>query len=1145
MQKQNQQDLSGLWKIRLDPKKKGILQNYQKERWQQKQESDQGTLILPGILQAQGYGDPIGLDTPWVSSLHDSMWYLREEYQGAQENEVNVPFLSQPPRHYLGWAWYQREIELSEEGQYQLYLECTHWKTTVWVDGEEKGSVLSLCSPHSYLLGNIKKGSHFLTILVDNSMQYPYRPDGHAVSDALGATWNGIAGEISIKRLPDAAILENRIWWDITIKKAIIEIVLQNLTSEKKTAEITITTPNNEIENQNYKITNPNNKKKSCLLLPKERKICQIEYLYTKEEPLWDEYQPNLNKITIQCQCGETIQTIEESFGFRKMEAKEDGFFINGRPIYLRGTHFGGEFPLTGYPATTKEEWKRIFQICKKWGMNFMRFHSYCPPKAAFSAADEIGFYLQIECGMWNYFSDQETKENKTESKEEKETNFTMQQILYQETERILAAFGNHPSFLLFSPSNEPAGDWWNPLKKWLTDFRSRDNRRLYTIQSGWPYPMKPKEIEEPDYLYFHRSGFGPYPGGSIRNQSGWFGKDYAPSLEGVRCPVICHEMGQWCSYPDFSIIEKFTGYMQPSNYKVFRAQAEKKGVLSQNKEFVFASGHLQTALYKEDLEANFRTPHLYGFELLDLHDYLGQGGAWIGVLDAFWEEKGYIKPEEFREFCNETVLLLRIPKYIFTTEETLEGKAEIAHFGKAAKKEAIVRWRLKKGETLLREEPLCQKEIPLGKNIPLGTIQISLAELAAPAQYRIELILEEKEEILQNHWDFWVYQPTSFFLKQKEKFPNGIISVEENDFILTDVREAKKALQQGKAVFLSPSFTDFSYKCPPLNSKSVFWNSQMGPRWDRGLGILCKKDHPAFSEFPTESYQQWQWAGILEGARGINLERIRSDLVPLVQVIDDWNRSYKMALLLEAKVGKGRLLLSGCNLEQGWEKAPQRAQLRQSLLQYFRSEAFHPKIRLKEEEAFSWYQDTLLLWKLKAVCWIEELPKVDCRNCISVNMENGLELEEVTFPLHIRIRWERPIWVHGFVYFPIQNRRDHRGDIREYEIWVKEIGEKEEKWELKKSGEFATSFEPKEVFFYKSKTNEIRFIIKNGFACEHVQKWEVGESGWKRSCGAFADSSVGIGKISIYSEEWIEGGGEGEQIKTSGIATATLEIEE
>lgn len=1175
MQKQKKQDLSGKWNIYLDRRKDGFQKGLDKILWNEEQGKDGGMLVLPGILQAQGYGDEISYNTPWVSGLHDNMWYLREEYKGAQEGEVNIPFLSQPPKHYLGWAWYQKEVIITEEGQYQLFLECTRWKTTVWIDGEMKGSRVTLCSPHSYLLGKLERGKHLITILVDNEMQYPYRPDGHGVSDALAATWNGIVGEISLRKLPEIAVIENRIKWDIDTGRAAVELILQNLTEKERGAYIIVRKTGGDESGEFvseqpsgietvYQKTGGQQKadtiKIQCQLLPEERKALCIELCYPKQGMLWDEYQPNRKKLEILCQCGEEVQIIEEQFGFRQIEAREDGFFINGRPVYMRGTHFGGDFPLTGYPATEQEEWKRIFLICKKWGLNFMRFHSYCPPKAAFLAADEAGFYLQVECGMWNVFSEQEKEEP------------SMQEILWEETERILASFGNHPSFVMLSPSNEPGGDWLVPLSRWVKLCQKADNRRLYTVQSGWPYPVEPKHISGMDYVYFHRSGFGPYMGGNIRNKEGWFGKDYAPSLEGIRYPVICHEMGQWCSYPDFSIIEKFTGYMRPGNYKVFQAQAAKKGVLSQNKDFVYHSGRLQLAMYKEDFEANFRTPHLYGFEMLDLHDYLGQGSALVGVLDAFWDEKGYVKPEEFREFCNETVLLLRMPKYVFTKKEKLECRAEIAHFGRKEKETAIVSWRLLDAEgKVKKEEVLCEKRIPFGKNIPLGEICLSLEELDAPACYTIELVLEENAERkpvqeklypgkkgIRNHWNFWLYEEVRRIQEtircregevqriqkaQKMQQDNSACSTENKVCVLTDIRQAKEALRRGKTVLLSPQASSFSYKCPPLNPRPVFWNAQMGPRFSRGLGLLCDKNHPALSEFPTEGYEQWQWEGIMEEARGINLEYMNSKLKPIVQVIDDWNRSYKMALILEARVGRGKLLLTGCNLDREQEKYPQRAQLKKSLLDYAASEEFCPSVELSEEEAFSCFTDTLLLKKLEAECWIEELPQVDCSECISGNPGKAFMLEQVKFPLHLHIRWKQPIWIDGLTYLPIQNRRDHQGDIREYEIWVSGKNKDRIEWVQRKSGEFPSSFEPKEISFDRCRTDEVMLVIKSGFGCGYYQTWEEMPDGWRLKTGVFSDTSVSIGEVLVHSTEIVDAAVI--DIRYQEGKTAALEIEE
>lgn len=95
-----------------------------------------------------------------------------------------------------------------------------------------------------------------------------------------------------------------------------------------------------------------------------------------------------------------------------------------------------------------------------------------------------------------------------------------------------------------------------------------------------------------------------------------------------------------------------------PGNYEIFRDSAAQHGVLDRNKEFAWASGKFQLACYKEDIEANLRTPGLAGFQLLDLRDYLGQGTALVGVVDAFWKPKSYVKAKQFSRFCGPTVPL-------------------------------------------------------------------------------------------------------------------------------------------------------------------------------------------------------------------------------------------------------------------------------------------------------------------------------------------------------------------------------------------------------------------------------------------------------------------------------------------------------
>src|SRR5690606_6572276 len=113
------------------------------------------------------------------------------------------------------------------------------------------------------------------------------------------------------------------------------------------------------------------------------------------------------------------------------------------------------------------------------------------------------------------------------------------------------------------------------------------------------------------------------------------------------------------------------------------------------NAEFAWASGRFQLACYKEELEANLRTPGLAGHQMLDIRDYLGQGTALIGVLDAFWEPKSYVTAKEFRRFHSETVPLARLKQRTFTTVETLTSEVELYHFAEHPIADARPYWKI------------------------------------------------------------------------------------------------------------------------------------------------------------------------------------------------------------------------------------------------------------------------------------------------------------------------------------------------------------------------------------------------------------------------------------------------------------------
>ncbi len=220
-------NLAGTWRFALDPANAGTMEQWAKRTLPEK-------IVLPGILQAQGYGDEISTNTPWVLSLYDRSWFLRADYLAYTETgKLKVPFLCQPPRHYLCAAWYQREIEVPgdwKDRRVVLTLERPHWETTVWVDDQKMGSCNSLVAPHIYDLGTLTPGHHRLSIRVDNDMLMAYRPDAHSVSDSLAGSWNGIVGQIELTATSQVWIEDAQVFPNIEKKSALIKVQIGNAT---------------------------------------------------------------------------------------------------------------------------------------------------------------------------------------------------------------------------------------------------------------------------------------------------------------------------------------------------------------------------------------------------------------------------------------------------------------------------------------------------------------------------------------------------------------------------------------------------------------------------------------------------------------------------------------------------------------------------------------------------------------------------------------------------------------------------------------------------------------------------------------------------------------------------------------------------
>ncbi|MEI6948648.1 sugar-binding domain-containing protein [Paraflavisolibacter sp. H34] len=913
-------NLAGEWRFGVDPGDKG-----EQEQWFQKELTDK--VRLPGSMATNGKGEEISLQTPWTGTIFDSSWFFKPQYaKYRQPGNIKVPFWLQPRKYYKGAAWYQKEVSVpaSWKGKHlELYLERSHWETTVWVDDWKVGMQNSLGTAQVFDLGGaLSPGTHRLTVRVDNRIkEVNVGQNSHSITDHTQTNWNGMVGQLYLATRPSVYLEEVQLYPDVRKKIVAAKIRIKNASGSPVTSTI-------RLQATSLSPGAPKLAAKSWSVDVKgDSALLEAVYPMGDAPLLWDEFHPNLYSLQVQL-TGKNGGAEEKNipFGMREFAARGTQFNINGRPIFLRGTLECAIFPLTGYPATDIASWMRIFRIARSFGLNHMRFHSWCPPEAAFEAADRAGFYLQVECSSWANWGTTLGDGAPVDA------------YIYEESERMIRDYGNHPSFCMLTYGNEPAGTNHVPyLKGWVNYWKNKDNRRLYTAASAWPaLPDNEYQVVSEPRIQLWEAGLKSV----INRQPPRTDYDWSDTIARWKVPVVGHEIGQWCVYPDFKEIKKYTGVVQAKNFEIFWDQLQQNGLGHLADSFLLASGKLQALCYKSDIEAALRTKGFGGFQLLDLRDFPGQGTALVGVLNPFWEEKGYITAKEYRRFCNAVVPLARFPKMVYRNNEVVSVPVEVANFGEKALEGVSPSWTIAttSGKVLFRGQ-LPKGNIPLGNGLPLGEISQSLAAVTQASQ----LVLTVSVGEYQNSWDLFVY-PASL-----PRNDTGILVTQQWD------EKTMETLDKGGKVLLTMkkgSVRPEKGGSVAVGFSSIFWNTACTKgQAPHTLGILCNPQHPALAEFPTAYHSNWQWWDAMSHSDAVLLDSVAPGLQPIVRVVDDWATARPLGLIFECRVGKGRLLVSGIDLLTDKGQRPEAGQLLHSLQQYMSSSRFQPQVQVAGEK--------------------------------------------------------------------------------------------------------------------------------------------------------------------------------------------------
>lgn len=877
-------------------------------------------VILPGSMLTNGKGNEVTVETKWVGSLYDSSFFFNpymEKYR--QPGRMKFPFFLTPEKHYVGNAWYSRTVSVPKSWRKRrvlLYLERPHIETTVFINGRQVGRDSSLSVPHVFdVTGYVAPGQdNDIAIKVYNGIENVcVGQDSHSVTDHTQGDWNGIVGRMELQSRPEVYISNVQVYPDIDAKT--IDVVVR-ISGGKGKYDLRFNVAGKDYA---YRKLVANADGEVTVTLPMGDDV-----------KLWDEFEPNLYTLTSVL----GADTVTTDFGMRRVEARGRQFYVNGRPVWMRGTVENCCFPLTGYPPTDEESWLRVFRKCKEYGLNMMRFHSFCPPEAAFKAADKVGFYLQPEGPSWPNHG---VRLNR---------GMNIDHYLLQETERMVEHYGNHPSFCMLAAGNEPAGDWVTWVGNFVDHWKQTgDRRRLYcgaSVGGGWAWDPKSE---------FHVKGGARgldwdrrapqstddfLPGIMQVTQKG-----RKPVVFDVNEPYLSHELGQWCAFPDLKETSQYTGAYKARNFEIFADLLNDHGMASQAEKFLMASGKLQTLAYKFDIERNLRTPDYAGFQMLSLNDYSGQGTALVGVLNVFWREKGYCTAADWTRFCSPIVPLARFPKFVYTNAETLTVGVEMYNAYRETLLDAHTVYSISDAKgNIVAGGTLYDGDITVGKNRALGTVSMPLSAFTEPQKLTLSVTTTLKNDVgqrIENKWDFWVY-------------PSEVAMPEADGILVTDTLDAKAVatLKKGGRVLIEAAGKVRFGNDVKQTYLPVFWNTswfKMRPPHTTGAAIDTA--HPLFREFPTDSWSNLNWWELLNKAQVMNLRDFPAAYQPPIQPIDTWHISRKLGMLVEANVLGGRLLMTTMDIDTDLASRPVARQMRKAIIDYMESDDFRPAITL------------------------------------------------------------------------------------------------------------------------------------------------------------------------------------------------------
>lgn len=878
--------LNGAWDFRMDPKDVGVA-----EKWYSGSTTYDMKMAVPGCWNANGAGEE-----------SDNLFHKFE-----------------------GPAWYRRSVTLPKDWKSRIiWLEFggIHRYADVWINGQFAGKHIAYVSPFkldvSKFIGDDLKADIVVRVDARRSGSIDPLYGCFDLMDMGDLSWGGIYGGVQLRATQNTWIESVHVIPHVSRQSAEITVEIGGRTAPGPYSVAL------EVRNAQGELAGSG---KGSIAYEATSATVSVPIA---DAELWSPQHPYLYTVNAKLLRGsKQIDAKSDRFGMREIGKAGKSFVLNGQPIFLRGYGDDCISPNTIAPPADKNYYLGRFKTAKAYGFNYIRHHSWFPPKEYLDAADEMGIMLQPEFPIaYDAFFDAGTPQRKQ---------------LYLDTWReVIRANWNHPCIADWCMGNEISGQ--HELSKELYRIAKEiDPTRMVIDTDGvWIKtvgdPMRPTlDFLTPVFDEHQRWGFND--------------NKYPQDLKATK-PVLVHEMGNFATLPSLTQIDLFEGGVRPYWLYTLRDLVAKQGVQADYEKWVANSNKLQAVVLKINTEAARRSPDISGYQQWLLQDYWNGSN---GVLDTFYRTKG-ISATQYRKFNSPTVLLVDCARRNYWSGETCGITVLVSRYEDEPSQDATLKWELK------CDGKSCAQGIESGLAVKsngvqsLKTLQIRMPNLTAARKLSFSASLADQNGKSTNDWDFWVY-------------PKNLITPEKKPICCAGLREVRDAypwlsgaddltncrlLITAQVTPEQLSHLEKGGRVLLLNAGESFPStySSFRPCWwlgdreneSKNTGTVIDRLHPAMRGFPNEGWCDLNFANILNKSTAVLLDDLPTKIQPIIRCLDVHGELRNKAYLFEVRVGQGKLLATSMNFANGLQlKDPAAVYLLDELIRYSSGPEFEP----------------------------------------------------------------------------------------------------------------------------------------------------------------------------------------------------------